>query len=180
MEAKKAVALAELHEGLHSVLAERRDAALKRVQDEGELETIAELVRLRGETDESGVKEEVGKLLRGLKLEGAGSTLMEVALLPDNADQLPDLLGFLWECGGTAEGHLRILSTRAVEQGMAIMVEALTLFEALPEWLEDEADLLDAMLILQQGYKALQGGNAKAEEEMLKLMLAELMQRERA
>jgi len=56
----------------------------------------------------------------------------------------------------------------------------LTLFEALPEWLEDEADLLDAMLILQQGYKALQGGNAKAEEEMLKLMLAELMQRERA
>jgi hypothetical protein len=63
---------------------------------------------------------------------------------------------------------------------MAIMVETLTLFEALPEWLEDEADLLDAMLILQQGRNALQGGNATAEEEMLKLMLAELMQRERA
>ena len=122
----------------------------------------------------------MGKLLRGLKLEGAGSALIEVALLPENADQLADLLGFLWECGGSAEGHLRILSTRAVEQGMPIMVEALTLFEALPEWLDDEADLLDAMLILQQGRNALQGGNATAEEELLKLMLAELMQRERA
>ena len=60
------------------------------------------------------------------------------------------------------------------------MVEALTLFEALPEWLDDEADLLDAMLILQQGRNALKGGNATAEEELLKLMLAELMQRERA
>jgi hypothetical protein len=180
MEAKKAAALAELHEGLHSVIAEQRDAALKRVSNEGELETIAELVRLRGETEEDSVKEEIGKLLRGLKLEGAGSTLMEVALMPDNADQLADLLGFLWECGGSAEGHLRNLATRSVEQGMAIMVETLTLFEALPEWLEDEADLLDAMLILQQGRNALQGGNATAEEEMLKLMLAELMQRERA
>ncbi len=180
MESKKAAALAELHEGLHSVVAERRDAALKRASDEGELETIPELVRLRGETDEPSVKEEVGKLLRGLKLEGAGSALMEVALLPENADQLADLLGFLWECGGSAEGHLRILSTRAVEQGMPIMVEALTLFEALPEWLDDEADLLDAMLILQQGRNALKGGNATAEEELLKLMLAELMQRERA
>ena len=43
-----------------------------------------------------------------------------------------------------------------------------------------EADLLDAMLILQQGLQARQGGNAMAEEEMLKLMLAELMRRERA
>jgi hypothetical protein len=180
MEAEKAASLAKLHKGLHSPIAEQRDAALKGVSELGELETIAELVRLRGETDEASVKEQVGKLLRGLKLEGAGSTLLEVALLPENADQLADLLGFLWECGGSAEGQLRTLSTRAVEHGMDVMVEALTLFEALPEWLDDEADLLDAMLILQQGRAALQGGNATAEQEMLKLMLAELMQRERA
>ena len=63
--------------------------------------------------------------------------------------------------------------------GMPIMVEALTFFEELPEWCEDEADLLDAMLVLQQGLTARQGGNASAEVEMLKLMLAELMKRER-
>jgi hypothetical protein len=180
MNAKKAHSLAELHEGLHSVVAERRDAALKRVAEEGELETIAELVKLRGETDEPPVKEEIGKLLRGLKLEGAGNALLDAALLPENTEQLADLLGFLWECGGSADGHLRILSTRSVAEGMAVMVETLTLFEALPEWVEDEADLLDAMLILQQGLTARKGGNAAAEEEMLKLMLAELMQRERA
>ena len=179
MSTKKAQALAELHAGLHSPVDERRDAALKRVASEGELETIAELVRLRGETDEPQVREEVGKLLRGLKLEGAGTVLMEVALMPENADPLSDLLGFLWECGGNADGQLTALSTRAVEMGMPIMVEALTLFEELPEWCEDEADLLDAMLVLQQGLTARQGGNASAEVEMLKLMLAELMKRER-
>lgn len=180
MEAQRSQALLELHEGLHSPLTERRDAALKRVAEEGELSTIAELVRLRSETEEQAVREEVGKLLRGLKLEGAGSVLLETALLPEFADQLPDLLGFLWESGGSADGHLRVLSTRAVEMGMPVMVEALTLFEALPEWVEDEADLLDALLILNQGLSALQGGNAEAEQEMLKMMLAELMRRERA
>jgi len=180
MEAKKAQALVDLHEGLRSPLEERRDAALKRVAQEGELSTIKELVRLRGETDEPGVKEEIGKLLRGLKLEGAGAVLIETALQPEHADQLPELLGFLWECGGSAEGHLQVLSTRAVALGMPVMVEALTLFEALPEWVDDEADLLDSMLILQQGLQARKGGNATAEEEMLKLMLAELMRRERA
>ena len=180
MEAKKAQALKELHEGLHSPLAERRDAALKRVAQEGELSTIPELIRLRGESDEPEVREEIARLLRGLKLEGAGAVLMETALMPENVEQLPELLGFLWECGGSAEGQLRAISTRAVELGMPIMVEALTLFEALPEWVEEEADLLDAMLILQQGLQARQGGNAMAEEEMLKLMLAELMRRERA
>ncbi len=180
MSPKKTAALADLHAGLHSPLAERRDAALKRVAEEGELSTIPELVRLRGEAEEDGVRIEVGKLLRGLKLEGAGAVLMETALLPEHAEQLPELLGFLWECGGSAEGHLRTLSTRAVEQGMPIMVEALTLFEALPEWVEEEADLLDAMLILQQGIQARHGGNASSEQEMLKMMLAELMRRERA
>jgi len=178
MESKKA--LAELHSGLHSPLSELRDAALKRVAQEGELDTIPELVRLRGASDEPEVREKVGKLLRGLKLEGAGAVLLETAMQPEHADQLPELLGFLWECGGSAEGHLRGLATRSVDQGMPVMVEALTLFEALPEWVEDEADLLDAMLILQQGLQARQGGNAVAEEEMLKLMLAELMRRERA
>lgn len=180
MDSKKAQALADLHAGLHSPIVERRDAALKRVADEGELSTIGELVRLRGETDEPVVREEIGRLLRGLKLEGAGTTLLEVALRSEHADQLADLLGFLWESGGHAEGHLRTLSVRSVELGMPIMVEVLTLFEELPEWVEDEADLLDAILILQQGLSARQGGNASAEEELLKLMLAELLKRERA
>lgn len=180
MDPKKAALLADLHSGLHSPLVERRDAALKRVAEEGDLSTIPELVRLRGETDEEPIRNEIGSLLRGLKLEGAGEVLMETALLPEHAEQLPELLGFLWECGGSAQGHLRILSTRSVEHGMPIMVEALTLFEALPEWVEDEADLLDAMLILQQGIQARQGGNASAEQDMLKMMLAELMRRERA
>ena len=41
--------------------------------------------------------------------------------------------------------------------GMPVMVEALTLFEALPEWVEDEGDLLEAMLVLKQGAEARQG-----------------------
>ena len=69
MEAKKAAALAELHEGLHSVLSERR-CRLERVHREGELETIAELVRLRGETDEPVSKRRVGKLLQGAQARG--------------------------------------------------------------------------------------------------------------
>ena len=178
MESKKA--LAELHNGLHSPLSELRDAALKRVAQEGELDTISELVRLRGATDEPEVREKVGKLLRGLKLEGAGAVLLETAMQAEHADQLPELLGFLWESGGSAEGHLRGLASRSVDQGMSVMVEALTLFEALPEWVEDEADLLDAMLILQQGIAAREGGNAQAEVEMLKMMLTELARRERA
>ncbi len=179
MATKKALALAELHEGLHSPVEERRDAALKRVAAEGELATIGELVRLRGETDEPKVREEVANLLRGLKLEGAGTELIAVALRPEHADQLADLLGFLWECGGNADGQCRNLAIRSVEMGMPVMVEVLTLFEELPEWLDDEADLLDAMLILKQGLSARQGGNATTEVEMLKLMLAELMKRER-
>ena len=180
MDSKKAQLLADLHAGLQSPISERRDAALKRVPHDGELSTIPELVKLLNETDEEAVRAEVGKLLRSMKLEGAGSVLMETALHPEFSNQLPLLLGFLWESGGSGEGHLRTLSTRAVELGMPIMVEALTLFEALPEWVEDEADLLDAMLILQQGIQARQGGNAAAEQEMLKMMLAELMKRERA
>ena len=46
MEAEKAASLAKLHKGLHSPIAEQRDAALKGVSELGELETIAELVRL--------------------------------------------------------------------------------------------------------------------------------------
>jgi hypothetical protein len=60
------------------------------------------------------------------------------------------------------------------------MVEALTLIEALPEWVEDEGDLLEAMLILKQGAEALHGGNAEAEVAMLGMMWKELAGRERA
>ena len=50
----------------------------------------------------------------------------------------------------------------------------LTLIEALPEWVEDEGDLLEAMLILKQGAEACQGGNAEAEVAMLGMMWKEL------
>ena len=56
MEKDRAKALAELHSALHSPVAEMRDAALKRVKQEGEVSTVAELVRLRGETDEGAVR----------------------------------------------------------------------------------------------------------------------------
>ena len=180
MEKDRAKALAELHSALHSPVAEMRDAALKRVKQEGEVSTVAELVRLRGETDEDAVRREVDALLRSLKLEGAGDALMAAALAPDNTDQLPELLACLWESGGSAEGHLKALATRCVEMGMPVMVEALTLFEALPEWVEDEGDLLEAMLVLKQGAEARQGGNADAEVSLLGMMWKELAGRERA
>ena len=47
MEKERAKALAELHGALHSPVAEMRDAALKRVKQDGEVTTVAELVRLR-------------------------------------------------------------------------------------------------------------------------------------
>ena len=81
---------------------------------------------------------------------------------------------------GCGDGHLKMLATRCVEMGMPVMVEALTLIEALPEWVEDEGDLLEAMLILKQGAEARQGGNAEAEVAMLGMMWKELAGRERA
>jgi len=180
MEKERAKALAELHDALHSPVAEMRDAALKRVKQDGEVTTVAELVRLRRETDEDAVRKEVDAVLRSLKLEGAGEALLDAALDTDNVEQLPELLACLWECGGTAEGHLKMLATRCVEMGMPVMVEALTLIEALPEWVEDEGDLLEAMLILKQGAEARQGGNAEAEVAMLGMMWKELAGRERA
>ena len=66
MEKKQSKALAELHSALHSPLAEMRDAALKRVKQEGEISTVAELIRLRGETDEEGVRREGDEVLRGV------------------------------------------------------------------------------------------------------------------
>lgn len=180
MEKKQPKALAELHSALHSPLAEMRDAALKRVKHDGEVSTVAELIRLRGETDEDEVRREVDAVLRGLKLEGAGEALISGALSSQNVEQLPELLACLWECGGSAEGHLKDLSTKCVEMGMPVMVEALTLFEAMPEWVEDEGDLLEAMLILKQGAEALKGGNAEAEVAMLGIMWKELASRERA
>ena len=180
MEKDRAKALAELHGALHSPVAEMRDAALKRVKQEGEVSTVAELVRLRGETEEDAVRREVDGVLRSLKLEGAGDALMSAALDANNTEQLPELLACLWECGGSGEGHLKALSTRCVDMGMPVMVEALTLFEALPEWVEDEGDLLDAMLVLKQGAEARQGGNADAEVALLGMMWKELAARERA
>ena len=180
MENDRSKVLAELHGALHSPVAEMRDAALKRVKQEGQLSTVAELVRLRGDTEEEDVKREVDGVLRCLKLEGAGAVLISTALEPGNVEQLPELLSCLWECGGSAEGHLKALSTRCVELGMPVMVEALTLFEALPEWVDDEGDMLEAMLILKQGAEARQGGNADAEVAMLGLMWKELAGRERA
>ena len=180
MEKKQSKALAELHSALHSPLAEIRDAALKRVKKEGEVSTVAELIRLRGETDEASVRREVDDVLRGLKLEGAGEALLSSALDSQNLEQLPELLACLWECGGSADGHLKALSTKCVEMGMPVMVEALTLFEALPDLVEDEGDLLEAMLILKQGAQALEGGNAEAEIAMLGMMWKELAGRERA
>ena len=180
MEEKRAKDLAELHAALHSPVSEMRDAALKRVKEEGDVSTVAELVQLRGNSEEADVQRQVDDILRGLKLEGAGQALLTAALEPENADQLPALLGCLWECGGTAEGHLKALATRCVEMGMPVMVEALTLIEALPEWVEDEGDLLEAMLILQQGVEARKGGNAEAETALLGMMWKELSSRERA
>ena len=46
--------------------------------------------------------------------------------------------------------------------------------------MEDEGDLLEAMLILKQGAEARQGGNAEAEVAMLGMMWKELAGRERA
>ncbi len=180
MEEKRAKALVELHAALHSPLVEMRDSAMKRVKEEGDISTVAELVQLRGATDEPEVRKQVDDILRGLKLEGAGSALLEAALEPEHGHQLPELLGCLWECGGTAEGHLKALATRCVDAGMPVMVEALTLFEALPEWVEDEGDLLEAMLILRQGVEARKGGNAEAETALLGMMWKELSGRERA
>ena len=180
MEQKRSQVLAELHSSLHSPVAEMRDAGLKRVKDEGDLSTVAELVRLRSETDEEAVRKQVDDILRGLKLEGAGEALLVAALEAENADQMPALLACLWECGGTAEGHLKTLSTRCVEMGMPVMVEALTLIEALPELVEDEADLLEAMMVLQQGIEARKGGNAEAEVALLAMMWKTLSGRERA
>jgi len=180
MEEKQAKALAALHEALHSPVAEMRDAALKRVKGGGDSSTVAELVQLRGATDEPAVRKQVDDILRGLKLEGAGNALLEAALDPDQDHQLAELLGCLWECGGSAEGHLKALAARCVDMGMPVMVEALTLFEALPEWVEDEGDLLEAMLILQQGVEARKGGNAEAETALLGMMWKELSSRERA
>jgi len=180
MEQKRAKALAELHAALHSPLAEMRDAGLKRVKDEGDLSTVAELVQLRGTTDEEAVRKQVDDILRGLKLEGAGDALMTVALEPEHSDQLPALLACLWECGGTAEGHLKTLSTRCVDMGMPVMVEALTLIEELPEWVEDEGDLLEAMMVLQQGIEARKGGNSEPEVALLAMMWKALSGRERA
>ena len=180
MEQQRAKALAELHAALHSPVSEMRDAALKRVKEEGDISTVSELVRLQGECEEEPVRREIDAILRGLKLEGAGEALLSAALDPVHADQLPELLACLWECGGTAEGHLKTLATRCVEMGMPVMVEALTLIEALPGWVEDEGDLLEAMLILQQGVEARKGGNAEAESALLGMMWKELSGRERA
>ena len=91
MEKERSKALVELHGALHSPVAEMRDAALKRVKQEGEVSTVAELVRLRRETDEGAVRREVDAVLRSLKLEGAGEALLEAALDLDNAEQLPHL-----------------------------------------------------------------------------------------
>ena len=180
MEEKRSQSLAELHSSLHSPVAEIRDAGLKRVKDEGGLSTVAELLRLRSETDENTVQKQVDDVLRGLKLEGAGEALLHAALESDHAEQLPALLACLWECGGTAEGHLEALSTRCVEIGMPVMVEALTLMEALPEVVDDEADLMEAMLVLQQGIEALKGGNAESQVTLLAMMWKTLSERERA
>ena len=105
---------------------------------------------------------------------------MTVALEPEHSDQLPALLACLWECGGTAEGHLKTLSTRCVDMGMPVMVEALTLIEELPEWVEDEGDLLEAMMVLQQGIEARKGGNSEPEVALLAMMWKALSGRERA
>ena len=88
MEKERVKALAELHGALHSPVAEMRDAALKRVKQDGEVTTVAELVRLRRETDEDAVRKEVDAVLRSLKLEGAGEALLDVAL-----DRIQDLGG---------------------------------------------------------------------------------------
>lgn len=173
-------ALAELHASLHSPVSELRDAALKRCRQEGEVSTVAELVKLRGVCEEANVIRQIDDILRGLKMDGAGEALLSAALDATHADQLPALLGCLWECGGSAEGHLRLLAMRCVEQGMPVMVEAWTLIEALPEWVEDEGDLLEAMMIIQQGIEARKGGNAEAEVALLAMMWKELSSRERA
>ena len=180
MENKPSKALADLHSALHSPVAEMRDAALKRVKQEGQVSTVAELIRLRGETEEAEVRKEVDNVLRGLKLEGACNALLSEALTSENMDQLPELLACLWECGGSAEGHLKALSKKCIEMGMPVMIEVLTLFEELPRYVEDEGDLLEAMLILKQGSEALEGGNAEAERAMLGMMWKELASRERA
>ena len=63
---------------------------------------------------------------------------------------------------------------------MPVMVEALTLMEAFPEVVDDEADLMEAMLVLQQGIEALKGGNAESQVTLLAMMWKTLSERERA
>jgi hypothetical protein len=45
---------------------------------------------------------------------------------------------------------------------------------------DDEADLLEAMLVLQQGIEALKGGNAESQVTLLAMMWKTLSERERA
>ena len=106
---------------------------------------------------------------------------MEVALLPDNADQLPDLLGFLWECGGSCRGtsaHFVHPCSGTGDGRYGRSIDAL-LRRSLNGWKTKQTCWMPCSYY-SKASKALQGGNATAEEEMLKLMLAELMQRERA
>jgi hypothetical protein len=157
----------QLHADLLSEDANRTAAALGRLDGLANLTTVGVLARvLTSESLSPKNRSLIEGLLRDVKLEGGGASILDEALAMESEFARAHLLALAWEAGATAEDRLLDLVSLAIESSFEVQIEVMTLVAEL-EGVHDEQQWQESCAVLQEAIDTLEGSETALLAETL-------------